>query len=198
MMLQRCRRQLAELRMSSVEVCALMRQMSRDLVDNGSSPSASAIERIRKFRSDFEDVQATIVRPMETGTPQQDLPLSGLQDELEAQSMIQATLARLDCFTLIRHVEYSEFAPLQRCLAEGTKLREHLLTAPTNEARVSAEGFLAPHSPLNAIVTLIVDERQLADERWSMLLDSVSAAYGREVSTAIARGKLILTSGARA
>ena len=112
--------------------------------------------------------------------------------------MIQATLSKLESVALIEHVGEPGFAPWQHCLDEGTRLRGELLSVPALQARFAAEQFLDPQTPLHAVVTLVADGDELSDERWTLLLDSVSAAYGRELSTAIARGKLILRSGTRA
>jgi hypothetical protein len=196
---EHCRTQLDELRAHSTEVCTLLRDLSRELLDRGQPPSLSAIERLRKFRADFEQLQSAIAIPdSASGTQNGECSLASLQEELDSQELIQVSLARVEFFSQVRHVEQPEFAPWQRCLADGTKLRDELVSAPTAVARLTAERFLSPLAPLNAIVTLLAEGRELSDERWSLLLDSVSAAYGREVSTAIARGKLVLMSGARA
>ena len=197
--LERCRRQLSELRAHGCEVTALLRDLSRGLLDDGCPPSAADIELLSRFRAEFEQLQRSVPQsgtslPRDEG----DSSFTILQDELESQTLIQATLSKLASVAMIQHAEQPEFAPWQCCLDDGTRLREELLSVPATQARVTAEQFLTPQTPLNAIVTLVADGDGLSDERWTLLLDSVSAAYGREVSTAIARGKLILTSGTRA
>ena len=201
--LERCRRQLSELQAHGCEVTALLRDLSRGLFDDGRPPTAADINLLSRFRTAFERLQQNI--PRSGASPagdddwnEGDSSFTVLQDELESQTLIQATLSKLERVAMIQHAEQPDFAPWQRCLDDGTKLREELLSVPATQARVTAEQFLAPQTPLNAIVTLVADGDGLSDERWTLLLDSVSAAYGREVSTAIARGKLILTSGTRA
>ena len=201
--LERCRTQLSELRSHGCEMTALLRDLSRGLLDDGRPPTAADIERLARFRAEFEQLQWNI--PQSGASPagdddwnEGDSSFTVLQDELESQTLVQATLSKLERVAMIQHAEQPEFAPWQRCLDDGTKLREELLSVHATQARVTAEQFLAPQTPLNAIVTLVADGDGLSDERWTLLLDSVSAAYGREVSTAIARGKLIMTSGTRA
>lgn len=197
--LQQCRAQLAQLQSQGAHICALLRSLSRQVLEDRDVPSAPSIERLQQYRQDFDSLRAIIPRSDAARHGDwEELSLTGLRDELEAQAVIQATLSRLERFSMIQHVEQPEFAPLQRCLADGTKLRQELLSVPAAQARVAAEQFLSPQTPLNAIVTLVSDGPELSDERWSVLLDSVLAAYGREVSTAIARGKLILASETRA
>ena len=195
--LKQCRMQFTELQTLGIDVSALLRDMSRELLETGRPPAARSIEQLAKYRSDFDQLQMTIPR-VGAAAPCGAASLTGIQDELESRGLIHATLERLECLAMIQHIEQGEFAPWQPCLDEGTKLREELLSVPTPQARATAEEFLSHQAPLNAVVTLVADGCELTDERWSLLLDSVSAAYGRELSTAIARGKLVLTSGTRA
>ena len=201
--LERCRTQLNELRTRGCEVTVLLRDLSRGLLDDGRPTTAADIERLSRFRAAFEQLQQNIPRSGASPAGDDDWnagdsSFTVLQDELESQTLIQATLSKLARVAMIKHAEQPEFAPWQRCRDDGTKLREELLSVSATQARVTAEQFLTPQTPLNAIVTLVADGDGLSDERWTLLLDSVSAAYGREISTAIARGKLILTSGTRA
>lgn len=195
--LNQYRAQLSELRSIGTDLCALMRDLSRELLTEGRAPSAEAIGQLAAFRSGFEQVQSAILGSNRNANAGEQ-SLTSLTDVVDSQAVIQQTLARLDCFANIQHVEQPEFAPLRRCQEDGSRLRQELLAAPVFQARAAAEQFLSPQTPLNAFVTLVADGSELSDERWTTLLDSVSAAYGREVTTAIARGKLVLMSGTRA
>jgi hypothetical protein len=198
-MLETCRAQLVELQSASAGVCETLRELSRDLLE-GRPPATDRLDRLSRFRADYEhlllQVSTTFLGPADADL-HDILTLPGLQDGLETCELIRATLARLDTFDRIQHVEQVELVAWQLCRADGTRLRQELLAAPARQARSVAERFMT-QSPLNAIVTLVTDGNQLCDERWSVLLDTVSTAYGREVSTAIARGKMTLTPGSRA
>lgn len=201
--LNHCRQQLQQVLGHATEIGVLLRRLSRDLSEQGTTPSANSLEQLSQFRVRFEQLHSSI-SPSTTGRSAERVgtdrepSLAELQDELNSQAVIQETLERLESVSKIRHVEHAEFGPWQRCLAEGNQLRNQLLSAPAAEARSEAERFLSNQTPLNAIVTLLAEGSQLSDERWSTLLDIVSTVYGREVSTAIARGKLVMTSGTQA
>lgn len=201
--LARCREQLKHLQASAIDVGALLRHLSRELADRGEAPSADSLDCLSQFKIEVEQLKSSVSANAPSSRIN-DAGLEGepslprLQEEIDSLAVIQATLDKLDRIPMIRHLEQPEFAPWQRCLAEGTQLRNQLLAGPTHQARRQAEQFLAPQTPLNAIVTLIAEGSQLSDERWSMLLDAVSAEYGREVSTAIARGKLVMTPATQA
>jgi hypothetical protein len=194
--IESCYRQLRRLQSIRGDVSAALRQMSSDLLETGRAPNAESLETLMRFREDVGELQASLPRPadapsMEAGA-NGPLSLNECQDELDALELIQTALTRLDCISRIRHVDQPDFPPWMRCREDGIRLHEDLLSAPAVALRETAEQFLASQSPLNAIVTLIADGSELSDDRWSLLLDSVSAAYGREISIAIARGKLIL------
>ena len=198
--LNRCRTRLIELQTLGGDVCVLLRGMSRELRDSGCASSLAAIEQLARYRLGCEELSASISRigivVSDNDAANTDHSLEELQVELESLAVIRAMLERLDCLARIRHVDQTEFAPWQRCLTDEKKLREQVLSVPTVAARQTAEEFLSSPGPLNAIVILLADGAGLSDERWSMLLDSVTEAYGREICTAIARGKLVLTSHA--
>lgn len=201
--LDRCRKQLQQVVGRATEIGALLRKLSRELVDQGTTPSTDALDQLAQFRIAFEQLHNSIspstIGHLPEGTESDgESSITELQEALDSQVVIQATLERLARVSTIRHIEQPEFGPWQRCVADGIQLRNQLLSAPVLQARSQAERFLAVQTPLNAIVTLVAEGSQLSDERWSTLLDAVSAEYGREVSTAIARGKLVMSSGTQA
>lgn len=197
--LDRCREHLQQVQRRATEIGALLRKLSRELVEQGTTPSADSLEQLAQFRVTFAQLHNSLSPSATGGAPDgvetdRESTLIELQEELDSRAVIQATLERLERVSTIRHVEQPEFGPWQRCLTDGIQLRNQLLASPSRQARGQAERFLATQTPLNAIVTLVAEGSQLSDERWSTLLDAVSAEYGREVSTAIARGKLVMTS----
>lgn len=197
--LQQCRTRLHELQRLSDDVCELMRGVARALRDTGESPDPDAVEQLAQFRQDYERLRDDIPPLGHTiGIQGEERSLNAIQTELESLALVRATLERLEFMSTIQHVDQPGFEPWQNCLADGTRLREQLLASTAAEARTVAEDFLSAPTPLNATITLITDGAALSDERWSVLLDSVAEAYGRELSTAIARGKLNLIPNTRA
>ncbi|MBS0202370.1 MAG: hypothetical protein JSS49_05675 [Planctomycetes bacterium] len=197
--LEECRLQLASLREVGLRICAVLREMSREMLESSQLPSADSLQELTRFQSEFTQLQSRILPP---DTAERDLVTAGslmeLQAELESQAIIQSALRRLNEIDQVQHTEQPEFAPWQRCLDDGMNVRAELSSSSTTQAKAVAEQFLSLRSPLNAALTLVTGGHELTDDRWSMLLDSVSAAYGREISTAIARGKLILKTDVRA
>jgi len=197
--LQKCRTSLHALRRSSDDVCELMRGLARVLRDTGRPPNLTTLDQLAQYRSDYERLRADVPRLGNmTGSPSDDRSLDEIETELESLALVRATFERLELVPLIRHIDQIDFAPWRNCLADGEQLREQLLVMSAADARTAAEQFLSKPAPLNAAITMITDSAALSDERWSHLLDTVSAGYGRELSTAIARGKLNLMSNASA
>lgn len=193
---ERCSAELAELQARGMEICAAMRRASQTLQETGSPPANSLIDELSQFRFRFEQVRSVVFPSAAVQASQQDgyLSIQSLTDEVGSRAIVRKALRRLEHLCKIRHLEQPDFLPWQRCLAEGERLRETLLCAPALETRPIAEGFCDPVSPLNAAVSLVVDSTELSDERWQELADLVAKTYGRELTTAIARGKLAVTT----
>lgn len=193
-----CRLQLARLRDAGIRLSARLRQMSLDMIERSDLPDADVIDELIQFRNEFDRLQAGIPRSGGTsGGHQQDPSLVEIQQELDAQATIQSALRRLDMLLQIHHIDQPDFAPWQRCLADARRLQGELVAASAAHALSTAEQFLSPQGPLNALLRLVSEGQELTDEQWSQLHDSVSAAYGREISTAVSRGKLSLRTGVR-
>ena len=197
--LQRCRTSLHALRRFSDDVCELMRGLARVLRDTGRPPSLTTLDQLAQYRSEYEQLRAEVPHLGNmSGNSSEDRSLEEIETELESLALVRATFERLELVPLIRHIDQIDFAPWRNCLADGTRVREQLLVMSAADAKDAAEQFLSKPAPLNAAITMITDSAALSDERWSLLLDAVTEGYGRELSTAIARGKLILMSNASA
>ncbi|MEI8382135.1 MAG: hypothetical protein WCJ09_18535 [Planctomycetota bacterium] len=196
--LQRCRTSLHALRRFSDDVCELMRGLARVLRDTGRPPSLTTLDQLAQYRSEYEQLRAEVPRLGNMTGNSSEGSLEEIETELESLALVRATFERLELVPLIRHIDQIDFAPWRNCLADGMRVREQLLVMSAADARDAAEQFLSKPALLNAAITMITDCAALSDERWSLLLDAVSEGYGRELSTAIARGKLILMSNASA
>lgn len=193
---ERSSAELAELQARGMDICAAMRRASQTLQETGRPPANSLIDELSQFRFRFEQVRSVVFPSAAVEASQQDgyVSIQSLTDEVGSRAIVRKALRRLDHLCNIRHVEQPDFAPWQRCLDEGQRLRETLLCSPAIETRAAAEDFCAPDSPLNAAVSLIVDSAELSDQHWQELADLVTTTYGRELTTAIARGKLAVST----
>jgi hypothetical protein len=78
--------------------------------------------------------------------------------------------------------------PLARVWEDADRVRQRISGGETS----LAEELLAGRHPLALFLQLVRQGEELADAEWTELQDRVSECYGRELSTAIARGRIVL------
>lgn len=193
--LEPCRERQARLRTAADDLARDLHDAAASLSRTGIPVPPATLDRLKRFRTEFDDVCAQLSRV----SPVAPLPtLTVIERELDTLELIRRALERLELVPRIQHREQSRFLAWDRCLAELARWKDQLTSSDRDLARRSAEEFLAPEAGLNAVVTLVADGESLTDDQWSTLLDAVAGVYGREISTAIARGKLFLVPGSRA
>lgn len=176
-----------------------LREVSCGLSENGRAPSFSLIGELRRFQSDFRELQSQWRSGGDLAGSQHDSvveveSLSDLEREFECRVSVLSALAMLDQLDAIRLTDERDAANWQRCLSEGREIRSELARSPSSLAAAHANRLLSSEHPLGALVTLIVDRDELNDERWGVLHDAVVEVYGRDLATAIVRQRLTMPS----
>ena len=120
--------------------------------------------------------------------------ITQLEQEFEHRVSVRSALTVLDRLDEIQLTDERDSAPWQRCLSEGRAIRHELATNPPSLVAVQANRLVSGDHPLSGVVTLVADRDELPDERWRTLHDAVLASYGRDLATAIARGRLTMPS----
>lgn len=190
------RERLTHLKAAAGELGDALRDAAQNLLQTGLPVPASTRQRIESFQVQFEELRGLLSRRGRSdGLPD---TMSAVEEELLVQERTEFVLERLNVISRIQHREQDRFTPWDRCLAESAQWKVRILSSGPDQARRMIDEFLASDSALNALVSLVAEGDQLTDEQWSTLLDTIGASYGREMSTAIARGKLVVLSGARA
>ena len=78
---------------------------------------------------------------------------------------------------------------LEDIQSQAEEIRHAIAESPAQALPAEVEQFAAGEHPLAALVHLARGAHDLDDARWADLLESVSAAFGRPVAIAVARGK---------
>lgn len=85
---------------------------------------------------------------------------------------------------MLAHVDHAAFEPLQLCQEQASALRSAL------EQR-TGEADPAAITPFADLLTFIDSARELDDEKWSVLHDSVTGVFGASLAMAAGRGRLV-------
>lgn len=101
----------------------------------------------------------------------------------ERQAARAAALGVLDRVARLTHRETPDFEPLRVCQETARKVRIAVADSP----QVDAEAI----APFAALLEFIDSYRNLDDDQWGGLQETVSAAFGLPLATAAGRGRLV-------
>jgi hypothetical protein len=104
--------------------------------------------------------------------------------QAEVAEARESALNILGRVAVLTHVDHPGFEPLQLCQEQACKLRSAL------EQRT---GELDPVAitPFANLLTFIDSARDLDDEKWSALHDSITGVFGASLAMAAGRGRLV-------
>jgi len=194
--LDQFRTRFRQLRESSVSLANSMRESSRALAEFGKPSSPLLIAQMRQFHNEYRNLRdwSDGERHAKDGLPttSSSKSLSELEREFESREIIGAALAKLDRIESIRWKTEDVPQCWQRCLGDCQSLRQDLLKRLLTERVSRAEEILREDHPFSAIAELVSEDQMLSDERWEHLNDIVVRSYGRDLLTAIVRGRLAL------
>jgi len=94
----------------------------------------------------------------------------------------------------LRTVDETPLLALDVCQSEAARWRHRLTVSHNGAAAPEAEitEFLAGTHPLFGVAKLMEGSEQLDDDSWAALLEQIERHYGRALSTAISRQRLVV------
>jgi hypothetical protein len=110
--------------------------------------------------------------------------LGALCVTVEAAERRESALDILGRVAVLAHVDHARFEPLQLCQDEARKLRSAL------EQRI-AEPDPVAMTRFAELLTFVDSARDLDDQKWSVLHDSISGVFGAPLAMAAGRGRLV-------
>ncbi len=121
---------------------------------------------------------------------QNQASLDDVKRLLSERECREQAVAVLDQVLTFGHIETVDFAPLALCQAEARRLKSLAVgpNGPSADAELTAV-FQQTH-PLNLLLKLCECGDRLSDVEWIECNDQVTATYGRQLATAIARGRI--------
>jgi hypothetical protein len=181
----RWEQQLRELRGNSQELSAALTATAQELRLSGAEPNLDLLTRLDRYRTRFVTLKTELRSLFPTAANASSL--DELETSLASHRQIRAALDVVEAAGRLRHREQPAFAPLARVADHCTALKEQLVTAaPKETIKALQEG----RHPLSALLQLVRDGASLSDERWETLQEVVANQYGRELTTAVIRGRV--------
>lgn len=104
--------------------------------------------------------------------------------QADAVAARESALNILGRVAVLAHVDHARFEPLQLCQEEARKLRSALEQRTAEPDPVALTGFAE-------LLMFIDSARELDDQKWSVLHDSISGVFGAPLAMAAGRGRLV-------
>src|SRR6058998_69010 len=190
-------------------LAAKLAQAARELEGAGTLPPDSLLEEFAAARGEFIDLRSSVLDAARTlgVTAPAPTAIDGLKAlepvvralaEATANEPRRATLAEarrrvlvvLDRIMTINHVDDPNFAALLECQAKAREIRAAVLD-PKGPTAESAAVIVEATPAFSALLTLIEGREHLDDAKFAVLEDSVTRLFGRTLTVAATRGKLV-------
>src|SRR3989441_1101053 len=200
---------LAALSRRFAGLAAKIAQAARELEGAGTLPRDSLLEEFAAARGEFIDLRSSVLDAARTlgVTAPAPAAIDGLKAlepvvralaEATVNEPRRATLAEarrrvlvvLDRIMTINHVDDPNFAALLECQAKAREIRAAVLD-PKGPTAESAAVIVEATPAFSALLTLIEGREHLDDAKFTVLEDSVTRLFGRTLTVAATRGKLV-------
>ena len=191
-------------------------QAAQQLQASGALPPESVVDEIAKVRTDFSDVRHRVLEAArslsinvpamaEIDGPKALEPLLATVVQAIAAEEKKAALSEarsrvmtvLDRVLTISHTDGPNFGALVSCLGKAKEIRQAAQDPKAYEAE-NAPAFLDSIPAFAALLSIIEGRDALDDEKFAVLDEAVTGAFGRTLAVAAARGKLAIGASAPA
>ena len=189
--MEKISQRLKDLTRQSQQLGKSLRQSAMQLQDDGIVPKLSLIAEIQSYQKQLHEENQSIAK--ESGakpTPVEQVTLETLRQGMEQLQVRQRAIEVLDLIPRIVHREDDKFLPLQECNTVASILKENLQSVTEGEIHPEIQTVIDGKHPLCALLELVQTPDTLNDETWSRHNELITTAFGRQLSTAVARGKL--------
>lgn len=165
-----------------------MRRAAEDLQGDGLEPSDELLDELQRFCGAFRRLREDVLEAGCLSAPM--ATLSDLTTMLALRERL-ATAQRVatEALRLVPRDGDAGAVLAERIRAEVSAVSAVLETATPPADLV--EALLEGRHPLAAAVQLVRQAEQLGDGEWEQQLDIVRMGLGRDVATALARGRLV-------
>ena len=181
--------ELAELRVAFVGFRTRLLHQASEL--GAATPPADAmgsLDELEPLLGSVTDAEATRV-----GSEQQRLSAADRRSRQAAvEAAVQRALGVLNRVLLVTHRDDPAFQPLLECQTKASELRLTLSRVIGQSLDYSAQRVDEAMLPFADLLTLVIGQEHVDDDRWAQLEAAVVRAFGRQLVVAATRGRLYL------
>jgi hypothetical protein len=179
----------------------------------GTIPSEDVVDEITKVRMDFVEVRHRIVEAargfsltvpviaeidsVRALEPMLDQVVQAIAAQEKKAALAEArtrVMAVLDRVLTVSHADGPNFAALVQCLVKAKEIRQAAQDPKAFDSE-DAPAFLNSIPAFAALLSIIEGRDALDDDKFAVLDEQVTQAFGRTLAVAAARGKLMVGAG---
>ena len=203
-------KRLAALSERLTTLTTTLTQAAQQLQGVGTIPSEAVVDEITKVRADFLDVRHRVLETarslsitapataeidsLRTLEPLLDAIVQAIAAEEKRAALAEArsrVMAVLDRILTISHSDGPNFAALVQCLVKAKEIRQAAQDPKAFDSE-QAPAFLDNIPAFAALLSIIEGRDALDDDKFAVLDETVTTAFGRTLAVAAARGKLTI------
>ncbi len=188
----RASQSLESLQTKSSAVSDLMKQTVKSLSESGTLTTDKLADDLSEFLDGFKalysEVYGSDVDPMSLKEP---ASLADISTGLEQQKLCAQADAVIEQIVAMKHTDKDEFPALTKCQEKATQLLAETVVAPGKEISSNVLDIAKGKHELCTLARMIFDADNLSDDEWGDAQDQITQSYGRELATAVVRGKIV-------
>ncbi len=182
--------ELSSLREQATQLSTRLSKAADELAGRGHLSDVGMLADLAQYREQFLAVVEMVTKQTRQTHPQlagSSLTSLGQIDRvLEDHQRRRSALSVIDELCLLEAVGVAEFEPLASTQREARRIQQQMLgSSGAWPADVDAR-----LKDFSALMTMVNESSELTDTDWNVCYDRVCAAFGREMGTAAARGRL--------
>jgi nanoRNase/pAp phosphatase (c-di-AMP/oligoRNAs hydrolase) len=182
--------ELQQLRLGARDLSSAMTSAAAELRDSGAEPTEALLQQMQQFRADFRRLREYIVEAQQNGSTKA-VSLHDLDTELQRRQQVAKAIQLIDRAAGLRpragDVQGAMFDRLKQEITQTRLALESEASAP----HVMRDLESGRH-PLMVAVRLAEGADELTDDAWGQAMETVTTALGRDLATALARGRLMI------
>lgn len=168
------------------ELAQRLTDCADQLESPGIPPAATLVADLVKYCHDIQTL-ADLVGPSDWHHP---ISLAEIETKIDAIDCRRAAQEISEQLAELKHVDAPDFAPLVLCQREALRLCQLANESFGLERNSELDLLRQNRHPLNDLIRLCHQGNQLSDLDWTESHDNVAATYGRQLATALTRGRI--------
>lgn len=203
---QQLQQQLNHLKDRLPALSSRLSQAAVELKEAGVPLDERLSEQLIAYRQEFAGLKSRAIELAKTYSvpgvvaPTQISSLHDIQGILHAIARSggqvnesQKALYYIDRFLSLTHRDQPHFAPLEEAKVKARELRHIILNSSPSNFPPDVPALLSGQHPCCAFLSLIEPDTNIADEEWERMLDFCGRAFGKPLTLAASRGKLLFS-----